>query len=105
VHLRRVLHDDHVLAFGAADAQLADRRRPVGEQTLLVGDIAPGASDDAGAVHRTDVLLVSAHDRVDDLRRDEPFLGQERLERSDALLGRRRGRVVVVRDGHGAGSR
>ena len=74
---------DH-LEIDAAEAQLLDGRRPVGEEALLVVRVDPRARHDLGAVVRADVLLVGADDAVDGLARDEPLLDEQRLERADA---------------------
>src|SRR2546426_192671 len=72
------------LEIDAAEAQLLDGRRPVGEEPLLVRRVDPGPGDDLGAVVRADVLLVSADDAIDGFARDELLFHEQRLERADA---------------------
>jgi hypothetical protein len=95
VHVGGVLHHDHVLTFGATEAELGDRRGAVGEQPGLVVGVHPRAGDDARAVHRPEVVLEVGDDLVDDRRIEQTFLGEEGLHRRDASLDRRERRRVM----------
>src|SRR6266850_5339428 len=97
--------DDHVVDAGpvlddlqvdAAEAQLLDGLRPVGQEPLLVRRVDPRPRDDLGAVVRADVLLVRAHDAVDGLARDELLLHQQGLERAHAQREDRFGLPVMM---------
>src|SRR5207302_4712910 len=66
---------------------------------LPIGGIHPRPGDDTGADHGPDVVLVSLHDAVDLLGRDQALLAQQRLKRQGARLhvrGRLRVMAVVV---------
>ena len=94
---RRVGDDDHVVALGALEAELGDRRGAVGQQARAVLVVDPRARDDLGAVLRADVVLVELDDGVDRVGGDQAALGEQRLERAGAQLDlRRRTRMVVV---------
>src|SRR5437763_10012283 len=58
------------------------------EEAPLVGWIDPGARHHFRTIERTNVLLVRAYQRVDDIAGDQPFFHEERLERH-----RPRGRI------------
>src|SRR5437879_10850082 len=75
----------------------------------MVGRIAPGLSDHANAVARSDLLLIEIDQEVEGCRIDIAFLGQDRFQRAHAQLGLRQFGmivimvvVVVVMPGHGA---
>jgi hypothetical protein len=81
VHGRRVLDDHHRVPFEPAVAELGDRSRSVGAESLAVGLVDPGARDDPRSILWPDVILVEVDDCVDRIGRDEPLLDQERFER------------------------
>src|SRR5262249_45732072 len=89
---------DQVSALRAAEAQLGDCGRAVGQQPRAICRIDPGARHHPGAVHRTDVVLVAAHDGVQEAGLEDALLGEERLQRAGALLdrGQRCGVMVVA---------
>ncbi len=93
----RVLQRDDVLALAPGVAELGDRRRGVGQQSLAKIGIGPGARDDARAIARADLLFVGLDQDVERGRIDVALLGQQRLERAHAQLGLRQlGMVVIV---------
>jgi len=60
-----------VLALGAPETQLGDRRSSVGEEAPLVLGIDPGPYHYLRAVHRADVALVGGDDRIERIGVDE----------------------------------
>src|SRR5437764_352271 len=78
-----VLHDDHVLALQAADAEVSAGLRGVGEQSLLECGIGPGPGHHLRAQLGADLVLVDLHEPVDRRGRHDALLYQDRLERLD----------------------
>src|SRR5262249_22105597 len=98
VHTGPVLDDDQVPALRAAEPQLGDRARAVGQQPRAIGGVDPGPRHHLGAVHRADVVLVAAHDGVQEAGPEDALLGEERLQCLGAPLdrGERCGMMVAV---------
>src|SRR5882757_197010 len=61
VHLRTVLHHLHVFTLTAGVAEFGDGGGRVGEETLFVGLVDPGASHYARSVARTDLGFVAVN--------------------------------------------
>jgi hypothetical protein len=105
-----LVRDSDDAAFRTAEAELDHRRRAVVEQPRLVRGADPGARDDLGAVHRSDVVLIDTVDLFDETVGNQALLGQQLLEDGRPPLNRRRRRrvvllaAVIVHPGH-AGSR
>src|SRR5262245_2595538 len=93
VNARPVLDD---LEVDAAEAQLLDGRGAVGKEPLLVRWVEPRPRHDLGAVVRSDVLLVRAHDAVDRVAGDELLFHQQGLERAHAQREDRFGLPVMM---------
>ena len=86
-----------MLALASGKAELADRRRRIFQQPGAVSRIGPGLGDDAGAVARSDFLLVSLDQEIERRRIDIVLLGQYRFQRAHAQFGLRQfGMIVVV---------
>jgi hypothetical protein len=87
VHGGGVLDGDERVELEAADAELADGRRPVRQQPLAELRVDPRARDDARAVLGAKVALVVLDHRVDRVRREQALLDQQGLERGGANCG------------------
>ena len=83
MHIGRVLHDDHIFALEAADAELLAGRRGVSQQPLLERGVRPRPGDHLRAQLRADLVLVDLHQPVDGRGRHDPLLDQDRLQRLD----------------------
>src|SRR5262249_21638101 len=94
VNLRRVLEHDHVLTLAPDEAEIGERRRPVGEEPSLELRIHPGLGDDARAVPRPDLRFVRVDQLVERGGIDQSPLRQKGLQRSHAELDVRERRVV-----------
>src|SRR5215831_16334938 len=97
VDLLRVL-DRHEMVADAADmAKRRDRGGAVREEMALELGISPGLRDDARAVARADLGLVSLDDQIERLGIDITFLGQNRFQGAHAELHLTElGAVVIV---------
>jgi hypothetical protein len=83
--------------LAARETELLDGRGGVGKEPRLVRRIDPCTRDDPGAVARADLGLAGVDQLVERPGIDEPFLGQQRLQRLDAKLGLgQRGSVCIV---------
>jgi hypothetical protein len=67
----------------AGEPDLGDGGGSVGKQLCLVGRIGPGASDDAGAVARTDLVFIDVDQGIQCCRIDQALFDQQGLQRLD----------------------
>ena len=74
--LRRIFDDEHVFALHPAVSQLVDGCPGIREQSLFVGGIHPGASDNTGTVARADLVFIGIDQNVERRGIDEPLLNQ-----------------------------
>ena len=93
---RGVLKRDDVFALTSGIAEFGDRRGGIFQETGAIGRVGPCASNDAGAVARADLGLVSFDQEIERGRIDITFFGQNRLEGAHAQLGLRQFRMVVI---------
>ena len=64
-------------------AEFGDRGARIGKQALLELGVEPRARDNARAVARPDLVLISVDQRVERGRIDQPLLDQQGFERHD----------------------
>ncbi|BBY95936.1 hypothetical protein MGALJ_56050 [Mycobacterium gallinarum] len=79
----RVRYRDDPVALGAPEAELRDGTRAVGEQSLSIPGIGPGAGDHLGAVEWSHVRLIVFDHLVDHSGIDDPFFHEQGFERLD----------------------
>jgi hypothetical protein len=96
VNLRGVFQHSHVLALRASETQFGDGCGSVGEETLFVRGIDPGAGYYAGAVARADLVLIGIYEGVERGGIDQAFFDQQRFESFDAESGVGWDGLVVV---------
>ena len=90
---------------GPSNPSSPDRRRPVGEEALLVSRIGPGPGNHFRAVHRAEVVFEVPDDRVDRFGVEQALLDEHRFDCGDPGLDRRQFRWMVVVRGHRGSSR
>ena len=94
--MRGVLDRDQVIADPADMAERADGLGRVLEQRAFEFGIGPGLGNNARAIVRADLGLVSLDDGVERSRLDIALFGEHRLERAHAQLDLGQLRMVVI---------
>lgn len=84
MHVRRVLHDQHVFALYSGETQFSNSGSGVFHQSTFVFRVAPRSGDNLCAVSGADFVLVGVNQLIQRSRVDQAFFLQQGFQCADA---------------------